>query len=91
MKIRNLVFATAGAASLALVLSACGEPAANNSNMKPVNTMPVNTSTPMNTAPMNTAPSNMTNANHGNTTTAPMNSNTKPMNSNTNMATPKKP
>ena len=44
MKIRNLVFATAGAASLALVLSACNEPAGNNS----ANNKPVNLSTPNN-------------------------------------------
>jgi PBP1b-binding outer membrane lipoprotein LpoB len=81
MKIRNFVFATVGAASLALVLSACGEaPATNNANNKPVNTMPINTSTPINTMPINTATSN---SNHGNTTTAPINTkpiDNKPMN-----------
>lgn len=78
MKIRNLVFATAGAATLALALSACSEPAANNSaNNKPANlATPANTATPMNIAtPSNTntgngnvnKPANLTNANMKNT------------------------
>lgn len=82
MKIRNLVFATAGAASLALVLSACGEPAANNS----ANNKPVNLSTPVNTVtPANLTPPTNTNANHGNTpvmNTKPIDN--KPMNTNMN-------
>ena len=94
MKIRNFVFATAGAASLALVLSACGEPAANNSNIKPVNTMPVNTApvntTPVNTTPVNTTPVN-SNTNHATNTNAPSNSKMETKPTNTNMATPKKP
>ncbi len=84
MKIRNFVFATVGAASLALVLSACGEaPATNNANNKPMNT-----STPMNTAtPANLTP--VTNANHGNTN-APM-MNTKPIENKPMMNTNAKP
>ena len=84
MKIRNLVFATAGAASLALALSACNEPTGNNSaNNKPVNlSTPANTVTPANLTPANTN----ANANHG-TNTAPMNTkpiDNKPMNTNMN-------
>jgi len=77
MKIRNFVFATVGAASLALVLSACGEPTpANNANTKPVNTAPpVNTSTPANLTPANT-PSNTVKPSN---TTAPTNT-VKPAN-----------
>ncbi len=79
MKIRNLVLATAGAASLALVLSACSEPVANNSaNNKPSTPastpMPVNTATP---APVNggnnanVKPINGGNTNHANNAASP--------------------
>ncbi len=89
MKIRNFVFATVGAASLALVLSACGEPTpANNGNTKPANLTPANTSTPANITPINTAPSN---ANHGNS--APVNTKpieNKPMNTNAPKPAPTK-
>jgi hypothetical protein len=89
MKIRNFVFASVGAASLALVLSACGEPVANSNgaNNKMANLTPANTSTPMNTVPANTTPGNMSNGgNHGNTTNM---SNVKPANGNMNANGPK--
>lgn len=79
MKIRNLVLATAGAASLALVLSACSEPAANNSaNNKP--STPASTPMPVNTA----TPANLTPANGGNANTKPINGGNTNHNANAN-------